>query len=40
MILSVRNLTRHTYDLETAEQVYQKAKEFSKELQILLTKLA
>lgn len=37
--LEARNLTTHTYDLEVAEKVYQKAKEFSTALQTLLPKL-
>lgn len=37
--LEARNLTTHTYDLEIAEKVYQKAKEFSKDVKILLQKL-
>lgn len=37
--LEARNLTTHTYDLETAEKVYQRAKEFSKSLTTLLPKL-
>lgn len=38
--LNARNLTTHTYDLQIAEEVYQKAKEFSKELQKLLPKIS
>jgi nucleotidyltransferase substrate binding protein (TIGR01987 family) len=38
--LEARNLTTHTYDLEIAEKVYQKAKGFSKAIEILLPKLA
>src|SRR5664279_2074983 len=37
--LEARNLTSHTYDLEVAEKVYQKAKEFSKALEKLLPKI-
>ncbi len=38
--LEARNLTTHTYDLEVAEKVYIRAKEFSKDLKTLLPKLA
>lgn len=38
--LEARNLTTHTYDLEVAEKVYEKAKEFSAALQPLLSKLS
>ena len=37
--LEARNRTTHTYDLEVAEKVYQKAKEFNAALQILLPKI-
>lgn len=37
--LEARNLTTHTYDLEIAEKVYIKAKQFNSDLKILLPKL-
>lgn len=37
--LEARNLTSHTYDENTAEKVYQKAKEFEPEAILLLDRL-
>lgn len=37
--LEARNLTTHTYDLEIAEKVYVKAKEFNSDLKTLILKL-